>query len=212
MLTKKQRICGIGIVGILILWLLSVATVIVIQARFLYKIMINGLSLSKRTGLSNQVIDKNYDQVINYLTLPWDAHLKTSNFVISNMGRQHFAEVKGMFIGVFILAIFLTIVAISFLYWYFKIKSGWQLLRPLSYGFVIILIIGIFITLTFNSTFITFHQVVFPDNTWQFNLISDPIIKIFPEEMFEVYFLIIIGLVLLGLVGLWGWIFKHYKK
>ena len=67
-----------------------------ITCRFFYYAQIDGLKLVETTGYSKNVIITAYNDMINYLTLPW-AEFSTGELAFSSSGASHFYDVKKLF-------------------------------------------------------------------------------------------------------------------
>ena len=97
---KNIPIFGIltGITGFF--FLLTYSVVLVLNFRPLYYHDVQSLHLSKETGLSEEMICRNYDVLIDY-NLFWKGEdtLAFPDFPMSEQGRIHFEEVKRIFVA-----------------------------------------------------------------------------------------------------------------
>ena len=59
---------------------------------------------------------------------------------------------------------------------------------------IIVALLSVIFT-NFSKAFIIFHKIFFNNNYWIFDERTDPIIKVLPEEVFELYALVIISII-----------------
>lgn len=155
--------------------------------------------------LTRAEIIQAYDEMMDFCT-GRTAVFSTGILAFSEEGRQHFVDVRGLFLlDLWVLGISGTIIL------------GWGLLRkviPLrtvrwkgkNVGFWSgILLLGVFAVLgilgaiDFDKFFTAFHHLFFPGKTnWVFDPRYDQIIKILPEEVFMMFALMIVCLILLS--------------
>lgn len=181
------------IFGIAVFFLLLTAAIsLPIYLRFFYYIHINALNLPEQSGVGYEQIKAAYDEVLNYLTLPW-AEFGTGVFPHTEEGASHFADCKKLFnLNASVLAVsaaITTIIAVC------DKRKKIELCRPagLSPAFysailaiVLPLIIGAFAATDFERAFILFHKIFFPNKlNWEFSPIGNPIITVLPEEFFR---------------------------
>lgn len=176
-----------------LLFLLSLSILLTIYlAWFLYPLEISWLHLTSRVPFQPQIIQHNFNVLMDYLTNPLNQALKMPDFPSSASGIHHFAVVKGLFHlaqGVAIVTL-----PIFSLFWKHVIQKGFLslyrrgLLIMLSLPLVLGLV-GVFIG--FEQFFTLFHQILFVgDDTWLFDPAKDPVILILPEDFFLHAFLL----------------------
>ncbi len=176
-----------------LLFLLSLSILLTIYlAWFLYPLEISWLHLTSRVHLQPQIIQHNFNVLMDYLTNPLNQALGMPDFPSSASGIHHFAVVKGLFHlaqGVAIVTL-----PIFYLFWKQVIQKGFLslyrrgLLIMLSLPLVLGLV-GVFIG--FEQFFTLFHQILFVgDATWLFDPAKDPVILILPEDFFLHAFLL----------------------
>ena len=172
--------------------LITAAIALPIYLRFFYYIHINALNLPEETGVSYQEIKAAYDEVLNYLTMPW-AKFGTGIFPYTEEGASHFADCKKLFTlnsSVFIVSAAITVTLIIL-----DKNKKIKILRPagLSPAFysaiaalVLPVIIGAFAATDFDRAFMLFHKIFFPGKTnWEFSPVGNPIITVLPQEFFR---------------------------
>ncbi len=162
-----------------------------IYCRFFYYAHINALNIDGSSGYSYAQIKEAYDQVINYLTLP-NREFKTGVFAYSMEGKAHFSDVKNLVtLNVVILAVSATAVTTLSVLAKFKVIT---LTRPkgLFVGFysavgvlgACVIIFGLALINPSNA-FVVFHKIFFPGkDNWMFDINTDQIITILPEQFF----------------------------
>lgn len=97
--------------------IISISTIMALNMKFIYKIIIEKYNLVSVTGISSNDLFLNYSKIINYLQNPFDSKLVLPNFVMSEYGKIHFKEVKDIFIVLIIISIIFCclLLVISFL-------------------------------------------------------------------------------------------------
>lgn len=184
--------------------IVSIATIIALNSRFVYKIMINKYNLVKETGVSAGNLIKDYNGLVNYLQNPFIESLKFDNFIMSSSGEIHFIEVKDIFINLIYISIIFILCIIIYLF-FAKLLKNKNAISELVNNFnlsanilitSLVTLIILFI-IDFSKVFIVFHKIFFKNNYWMFDPNTDPIINALPEELFMIYALIIISIVIL---------------
>ena len=142
-----------------------------------------------------------------YLQVDWIPHiagsLELAYFASSAGGRQHFAEVRTLIIGLVLLALLLNV-----LIWrwarqgQFNSWSYWQALKQGQWGLALL---ALGMLLFFDQAFVAFHRLFFANELWLFDPRLDPVIWILPQS----YFLGLTALIL-ALYGLWSWLFAKF--
>ena len=176
-----------------ILFLLSLAILLTIYLAWLiYPQEISWLNLTNRVHLQPQIIQHNFNVLMDYLTNPLNQALEMPDFPSSASGIHHFAVVKGLFH--LAQGVALVTLPIFYLFWKQVILKGFlplyrrALLIILSLPLVLGLV-GVFIG--FEQFFTLFHQILFVgDDTWLFDPAKDPVILILPENFFLHAFLL----------------------
>lgn len=184
------------------LGLLGLGLIIAINFRPLYYWNISWLGLEESSGYSAEVIKENYDALIDYCSPFCFRELYFPSMPASVSGLSHFAEVKVIFNVIYITG-FVSIV-ISVL-WFFR-KAHNRERKYLKVCGIVTLIIPVLLLLgcliNFEALFLTFHRIVFSNEDWIFNPITDPIINVLPETYFMECAIIIAGVILIGAVTL----------
>ncbi|MBO5328172.1 MAG: TIGR01906 family membrane protein [Clostridia bacterium] len=190
----KDRIITILFCVALVLLVITLSIGLPIYCRFFYYIQINTLNLVQETGgkYNYAQIKAAYDEVLNYLTLPW-CEFGTGEMAHSESGAAHFADCKKLFnLNLIIMLCSAAVVAGVLIAKKFKkIKLTTFFNRGATFWsgvsvFALIFIIAILVlTVDFNKAFKIFHTIFFPGKTnWVFNPRTDEIILVMPQRFF----------------------------
>lgn len=200
------------IIGILFLiFLISLGLIVAINFRPLYYANIKWLNLEASTGLSSNIIRLNYDALIDYNSPFFSGELSFPTLPASASGLSHFVEVKQIFMFFYIAGL-ISMALLAILIIYKKRKDDYQYLLTSSITTVVIpLILLIFCIFNFNTVFLLFHKIVFRNDDWLFDPVTDPIINLLPESYFMQCAFIIIGFVLIGSI-IQFMFYLHKKK
>ncbi len=161
-------------------------------------------------GITHAQVMSDYWRLMSYLQIPGGSlHFK---FVaISVSGQQHFSDVKNLFLLNEIVLV-LSGFAGSILLWNKKKKHQlWQLMFPLQGLIVGVPILFTILAINFNHYFVVFHKLVFSNNDWLFDPVTDPIINVLDETFFTQTLLLFVILLEVELVSLYL-ISKHQSS
>lgn len=193
-----------------LLFLLSLAILLTIYLAWLvYPLEISWLHLTNRVRFQPQIIQHNFNVLMDYLTNPLSQVLAMPDFPSSASGIHHFAVVKGLFH--LAQGVALVTLPMFFLFWKQVVRRGFLslyrrgLLLMLSLPLVLGLI-GVFIG--FEQFFTLFHQILFVgDDSWLFDPAKDPVILILPEDFFLHAFLLFFCLyeLIFGFIYVCSW-------
>lgn len=185
--------------------IISVSTIIALNLKFIYKLIIYKYNLIDITGVSAENLMKEYGGLINYLQNPFIKSLKFENFIMSPYGEIHFYEVKRIFIALIIISLIFIIGNLIYVivcrikgYKYFSrrvignLNSGSNILIMFF-----IILVAVYI-IDFSKAFIIFHKIFFKNDYWVFDENMDPIINALPEDLFMIYGAIILGIIIIS--------------
>ena len=162
-----------------------------IYCREFYYMQIESLSIPQKTGLTIEQIKEGYNQVLDYLVLP-NATFSAGAFKYSLEGASHFADCKGLFLlnGYALIISFVVMLALIIL----NKCNVISLVKPFGMSvafisslsiFALGIILGIIVSIDFDSAFTIFHHIFFPGkDNWQFNPYTDQIILALPQQFF----------------------------
>ena len=205
---RQSKLLTVVLAAATALFILTASIAVPILLRPFYYAQIGPLGLEEDTGLSRAQIVRAYDEVMDYCTgrtqtfsaggLPWSAD-----------GRDHFADVRGLFL------LDLRAAAVTG-----AVLLGWAILgrrcpvRPCRFrkrGFpfwgsiglgAAFAVLGGLAALDFDRAFVAFHAVFFPGKeNWLFDPRTDAVILLLPQAFFRNCAIAILALVLMGCAG-----------
>ena len=182
MIMKKICEAILGIIGFLAI--ASACVIITLHAKPLYHCDIDALAIEETSGYSREEILLNYDVLIKYNSISGPDTLEFPTLAMSDGGRQHFAEVKDIFIALEYFAIIaLPIFAVLAI---IAAKGGRYIpLRAAGIcGIAVPAVLGIGAALFWDKFFVLFHKIAFDNDFWIFSPSTDPVIKILPDQFF----------------------------
>ena len=178
----------------------------------LYYMDINVLNIEASSNLNEEELKVNYDYLITYLTNDKTEEFNLPTLPSSEHGKIHFKEVKIIFDNlkvVLLLSILVSIIGII-------INKRQKKIRYLLTSSVVLIILPIMLLIpfiiNFDKSFTAFHKIFFNNDYWLFDISTDPIITILPQDFFfHCALLIIISIILISLTL--RYIYKlQYKK
>lgn len=136
--------------------------------------------------IANSETNSKFAEVLNYINFPFNAELDDSFY--SREDILHMEDVRNIFIVVNFVFISSLIGSLTFIV--VRKPTLQKVMRPLSkYVFIfllLILVLGIILLFTWNSSFNFFHQVLFPyNNYWQLDPRSSYLIRYLPGQIFQ---------------------------
>lgn len=192
--------------GIIMLFFISVAIFIALN---LTPILVF-LSQHKIFSVTHGQLISDYWRLMSYLQLPGGSlHF---NFIpMSTSGKQHFSDVKNLFLINEIILILSGLVG-GVLIWNKKKKHQlWQLMFLLQGLIIGVPIIFTILAINFNHYFIIFHQLLFNNKDWLFDPLTDPIINVLDEVFFTQTLLLFVILLEVEMIILYV-ISKHQSS
>lgn len=187
---KKQRVLAFfGLVS-LFLFLLTLAITITINFRPLYRFSIQRFDLLTISGLDQETLLKNFDQLMDFLNKPWITSMNLPDFSMSAAGYGHFVDVKYLFLLNYAVLLVTVIPAVAYLLYLKRNGRLWQLVRPFQWGMGVPVILGFLMAIGFDTFFVKFHELFFSNDDWLFDPATDPIINVLPEGFFMYCFIL----------------------
>lgn len=188
--SKKQRVLAFfGLVS-LFLFLLTLAITITINFRPLYRFSIQRFDLLTISGLDQETLLKNFDQLMDFLNKPWITSMNLPDFPMSAAGYGHFVDVKYLFLLNYAVLLVTVIPAVAYLLYLKRNGRLWQLVRPFQWGMGVPVILGFLMAIGFDTFFVKFHELFFSNDDWLFDPATDPIINVLPEGFFMYCFIL----------------------
>lgn len=184
---------------------ISAAIAVPILWRGWYYSQIASLRLVEATGYGESVIRNAFDCVMDYLLK--GAPFSTGALLYSESGAAHFADCKPLFLlDLTVLTVsgvlFLCLVLLFLGSVEFRERFAFSPpLAALALTLLVVLVLGVWAFVDFESLFTAFHHLCFPGKTnWVFDPHTDEIIRILPTAFWARTAALIGGLVL-GLEG-----------
>lgn len=172
--------------------LLSWVILLTFGSTWLYRLDIHLLGILTDVPMSVARLMRNYHQMLSYVMFPWVQHLQMSDFPSSYAGAQHFADVKQLVLVNNLVLVVTTPLSVYFLRQLRRQKLLWQLMRPVTVMAVIPFGLLLLLLANFQTFFTDFHQVLFRNQDWLFDPVTDPIINVLPETFFMHCFILAI--------------------
>lgn len=184
---KKRKITVSNILLALIgtLFIFCASVYLVLNIRQIYYFDIDFLKIEEEVGLDDWIIRENYDILIDYNLITKQAEeLKFPSFSMSDAGRIHFEEVRRIFFAIqYAGAASLLLFAAGFAYK--ACRRDFESLKLMAvFSVVIPLTVGTAIAVGWQKVFVIFHELVFQNDYWIFDPVTDPVINILPDEFF----------------------------
>ena len=162
------RDLGTGFLGFL--FCLSLSVVLILNFRPLYVYEMKSENLASVSSMTEEEILEEYDALIRYNSLFYRGELTFPSLPMSEEGRIHFEEVKGIFDGIQILLILsaLTFLPLAvFRIW----KKQFGFLRVIPGISAIVALLAFLVTfLDWDALFTAFHQLIFQNCQKAFHL------------------------------------------
>lgn len=193
----------------LAIFILTLAISLVIILTPLYSLTAQVLDLSKKLGMSHEVLMENYYILIQYLNFPWSEQLNMPDFPSSASGLFHFYEVKRLFMINYILLFVSALGSYIYIADIRKRQSYFPLNYFFKWGSIVPFILVILLVVNFDWLFLTFHQLLFNNDAWIFDSATDPIILALPQEFFMVCFAFVF--ILIELIFISGYFLTKRK-
>ncbi|MDR3296075.1 MAG: TIGR01906 family membrane protein [Clostridiales Family XIII bacterium] len=168
------------------IFVIAFAVVATVNFRPLYYHDMAALDIPARSGMSAEDARLNYDVLIDY-NMPFAAgELRFPTLSMSDAGRIHFAEVKRIFNGFYlVLAVSLAgLLLMAFRLFkkrrvkFLKLGGIFALAIPAALGFLLA-------ALGWEASFVLLHRILFDNDYWIFDSVLDPVILILPDAFFS---------------------------
>lgn len=169
---------------IVLLFFISLAITLTINAVPLYKFDISFLNILDQVDLSEKDLLRNYRALLGYLNIPWNTTLSLPDFPVSASGALHFYEVKRLFLLNYAVLLLSFFPAIWFMYYSWKRNEWWRFTRFFQLAAIVPVVLAFFMFVGFDTFFVLFHQLFFNNDAWLFDPVTDPIITVLPEMFF----------------------------
>lgn len=194
----------------IMLAMIAVGALFALNSTFIYGWLVDRHDLASQTLLPRHRLVYNYRELIHYLQLPWRTPLHLPDFPVSESGAIHFGEVKQIFLIFYGILIFLVVA------WPLAIIKNRQVLPVFNKSANLILtltvVAAIGMVFDFYQTFVLLHRVLFRNDHWYFDPLTDPIIMALPEELFLVKGILLISLLLIQAALVKFLFYRYYPR
>ena len=166
------------------LGIFSMAIVFTLHFRPLYYFDIDHLDIPAKSGYSEEVIRRNYDELIDYNSISGPSRLTFSDFMMSEEGEIHFEEVKRIFLNIEYASFVLVPLTLLLTAWQIRKKNAPFFAVLSAFPTFLVVIIGSLVALNWDFCFVLFHKILFRNDYWIFDPACDPVITILPDAYF----------------------------
>ncbi len=198
-------------VDLMVFFILSGIMLTILISPLIHRLDVNHYRLDLYSGLSKEEIACNFSSLANYLWIFNREPLALESFVMSTNGAVHFAEVKNIVDALQILWLITGIGGGTGAYFEIKQQDFAFLKKTAMLMILVPLAIGITASLNFSAAFVTFHRLFFRNDYWIFDVRTDPVISILPEQFFMHGFFAIVLIVALCALILYG-LYRYKTK
>lgn len=181
MKNKLRHFFGTASIFVFILTAVIALTILAVP---LYRFSLNFLNIPEQVGMSVNQIMENYYAVLKYLHFPWLDTLVLPDFPVSASGAFHFYEVKMLFYINYGLLFLSGIATFFYLRRIKRRNSYWRLIQPFQIAIFVPFVLLFILAIDFDAMFVIFHEILFNNDAWLFDVTTDPVITILPQEFF----------------------------
>ncbi len=178
--------------------LLAIGLCIAINFRALYYLNISWNDIPAASGYNAVVIRENYDALIDYCCPFFTGALSFPSLPSSESALSHFAEVKTIFNVIYGIGVVTLIITVAMFIRKHREGSFVYLRTCALCAAVLPLFVTLFSLISFDTLFILFHKLMFNNDDWIFNPVTDPIIDMLPENYFAQCAILIAVVMLIG--------------
>lgn len=196
---------------VLTLTIISASVVLTLAFRPLYYLDISVLDIPEQSGYSKEEIRDNYDVLIDYNMSFGSKRLEFPSLAMSEPGRIHFEEVRDIFHLFKYMAMAGAVLSITGIVFCIRRKEHKYLKLTSILTVVLPAGLGILVALNWDWAFVAFHHLVFDNDYWIFDPVTDPVITILPDIFFLHCALMILACVVLGSL-ICGLAYRRCKK
>lgn len=189
----------------------ALATTAVVYGKWLYYFEIDFLNIPDLADMTKDDIKRNYDVLITYLSPFYDGALQLPTLDMSTNGRIHFVDVKNILVKIQYVMYATIIIAIVGGMYLLKKKNEKFLLHGSIVTIIFPIALVLPIAINFEKSFVLFHKLLFSNDYWMFDIETDPIILMLPEEFFMHAACAILLFILCGSIICYS-LYKYFVK
>ncbi len=197
--SKKKYLYSWFISILLCTLIISGSIIIIFNSRFIYPLSLKILNISLPENINTHIAISNYNYIIDFITQRNYEAFNLPNFQSSENGIIHFIEVKNVY-WVIMYLFDISLVLTSAFFYFSNIKKSYTFLKISSN---ILIFIALLLTLPsifkFDFAFDLMHIIIFNNDYWLLDPKTDPIINILPQNLFLIFFIGILGIIILNM-------------
>lgn len=187
----------------MVLTIISASIAFVVLFTPMYRWTIQILNIPEQIGMSLEQIMDNYYVLIRYLHNPFTDTITFIDFPTSASGAFHFYEVQILILINYAVLFVSCFVSVWYIKFVTQTKTWYRLIQPFFYLTFAPFVFFILLVLNFDHMFVVFHELLFNNDAWLFNPVTDPIIKVLPQEFFMVCFAVVFLLNVAAFFGIY---------
>lgn len=169
---------------VLMVFAITFSIIFTLNFKPLYYFDVDYLSISASSGFSKDLILQNYDILITYNSIFSNKDLIFEGLAMSATGKIHFEEVRDIFVIISYLCLISSLLSALFVLLNIR-KKKINFFLWASIGTVLIpIFVGLIMYSNWDFFFTFVHKILFRNDYWYFDPVTDPIIRILPNEFF----------------------------
>lgn len=133
-----------------------------------------------------------YLRLICYLDNPWSRKLQLRYIKTSCNGLAHFGDVHNYSVLVILVLVFCLFIVIALYSREVKLFEVWRVQNYLIMVSLFLIIMGTLILISFQSSFVEIHYLLFSNMNWVFDQKKDPIIRVLTSTFFYKCFIVFV--------------------
>ncbi len=169
---------------LMVVFIISCSVTITLQYKGIYRRDLRTLHIPEENRMTEAQVLRNYDVLISYLSIGGPKTLQFSDFPMSESGRAHFQEVRRIFLGFAWAALGAFVLLIPMLVFTIRKRAFLWLKYAGIFTMALPFCMGIAFAAAWDQIFILFHRMVFHNEFWLFDPMTDPVIEILPDTFF----------------------------
>ena len=186
-------------------FIICAAVTLTLNCRMLYEADIENYGLVESVGMPKNEILANYQAVIDYNNLGGPDTLEFPTLPMSEGGRIHFEEVRTIFHAIEYAAIVCGAATVFAVIYSRRKKLLAYRLWTGVFTIALPAAVGVMAAVSWDSFFVFFHKVMFNNDYWIFDSVSDPVINILPDGYFLHCVIMIVAVALAGAAVFIAW-------
>lgn len=146
--------------------------------------------LSLVAGMGHVRLMRNFLALMRYLYTPGSGRVMLPDFPVSASGAAHFADVQHLFLLNLLVLVLLAWPVGRLIRRRIQNHTLYVWVRPAQVAIMVVVALVLGMVVNFDAVFIGFHKLLFRNQDWMFDPMTDPIINILPEGYFAACFVI----------------------